>query len=261
MMRKTYVDGPFGQLHARLTAPVAGALPLICLHATAYSSRTFVPLMQTGEARQVIAIDLPGYGESDAPPAPIDIPGYADAVTEAIVALAGEGPVALLGYHTGVYVAAELAIAHPALVDRLILIGIPYFQALDLEVWRTKLAARHTLDQRLDQFQERWAFFITERAPTVSLRRGFENFVDEMKAWPNGWWAHEAMFDYDSDARLPLLSQPTLVLNTGGYLDQPSRIAAGLMQRAEVENLPDIIGPVLDAAPDRVLAAVERFLT
>jgi len=260
MIRKIYVDGPFGQIHLRLTARVPGVAPLVCLHATAYSSRTFVPLMQMATGRQVIAVDMPGYGESDAPPGPIDIPGYADAVAVAIAELPEAGPVALLGYHTGVYVATELAIRHPALVERLVLIGIPYFQALDLTAWREKLAARHMLVETLDQFDERWDFFITRRAATVSLQRGFENFVDELKGWPNGWWAHEAMFDYDSDTRLPLFAQPTLVLNAGGYLDVPSRIAAGLMQRAEVRDLPDVTGPVLDAAPDRILAEVEPFL-
>ena len=177
-IRKRYVDGPFGQVHARLSPPVAGTMPLVCLHATAYSSRTFVPLMQqAADVRQVIAIDLPGYGESDAPAAQVEIAAYADAVAVAIRALADGGPVALLGYHTGVYVGAELAVRHPALVDRLVLIGIPYFQALDLAFWRKKLGHRTVLGDRLAQFDERWNFLVASRAPEVSLERGFENFV------------------------------------------------------------------------------------
>ena len=46
LIRRVYVDGPFGQVHARITPAVAGTTPLVCLHATAYSSRTFIPLMQ-----------------------------------------------------------------------------------------------------------------------------------------------------------------------------------------------------------------------
>jgi len=260
-IRKCYVDGPFGQVHARMTAAVAGTVPLICLHATAYSSRTFVPLMnQAMGAHQVIAIDLPGYGESDAPGTQIDIAAYADAVATAIRALAGPGPVVLLGYHTGVYVGVELAIRHPDLIARLVLIGIPYFQALDLAYWRGKLGARHVLGDTLTQFDERWDFFVTNRARDVSLERGFENFVDELKAWPNGWWAHDAMFAYDSDARLPILNQPVLVLNTAGHLAHPSRVAAALMPCAQVVEMSDVTGPILDAAPDRIVHAAEAFI-
>ncbi len=260
-IRRYYVEGPFGQVHARMTAAVAGTVPLVCLHATAYSSRTFVPLMnQAADARQVIAIDLPGYGESDAPGAQVDIAAYADAMAIAIRALADPGPVVPLGYHTGVYVGAELAIRHPDLVDRLVLIGIPYFQALDLAFWRAKLGGRHVLGDTLAQFGERWDFFVASRARDVSLERGFENFVDELKAWPNGWWAHDAMFAYDSDARLPVLRQPVLVLNPAGHLAHPSRVAAALIPRAHVLEMPDVTGPILDAAPDRIMQAVEAFI-
>jgi pimeloyl-ACP methyl ester carboxylesterase len=259
MVRRSYVDGPFGQIHLRSTAPVPGALPLVCLHATAYSSRSFVALMQAaGWRRQLIAIDLPGYGESDAPPEPVEIAAYAEAIGCAIAAT-GNGPVALLGYHTGVYVGAELAIRQPDLVERLILIGIPYFQALDLALWRAKLAARHELGAALSQFDERWEFFVARRAPGVSRERGFEHFVDELKAWPNGWWAHEAMFAYDSDARLPLLRQPVLVINPDAHLAHPSRVAAGMMPGARVEEMPDVSGPILNVAPDRIVAAAETW--
>lgn len=259
-IRRSYVDGPFGQIHVRATDPVANATPLICLHATAYSSRSFVPLMAAGVwRRQVIAIDLPAYGESDAPSAPVDIAAYAGAIGDAIDQVS-DGPVAVLGYHTGVYVGAELAVLRPERVERLVLIGMPYFQALDLEAWRTKLCARHHLTEALSQFDERWDFFITRRAPGVSLERGFEHFVDELKAWPEGWWAHKAMFAYDSDARLPLVRQPVLVINPDGHLAHPSRVAAAMMPNAIVEEMPDITGPILNTGSNRVARAIETFL-
>lgn len=260
-VRKTYVDGPYGQVHARLTPPVADASPLVCLHATAYSSQSFLPLMQAaGGTRQVIAIDAPGYGESDAPPQPIDMAGYAQAVSAALGQLVGD-PVMLLGYHTGCYIATEMAIARPATVDRLVLIGVPYFQALDFDYWKAKLAARHSLTNELEQFAERWAYFITNRHPRVTLRRGFANFIDELKAWPEGWWAHEAMFAYDSDARLPLVEQPVLILNPQGHLAPASRAAASLIPSCTICELPDLSGPVLEAAPERLAAEIEAWIS
>jgi pimeloyl-ACP methyl ester carboxylesterase len=258
-VRRSFVDGRFGQVHLRTTVPVAGAQPLVCLHATAYSSQSFLPLMAALHGRrQVIAPDAPGYGDSDAAPAAPSIGAYAAALVRALE-LAGE-PVALLGYHTGAYIAAELAIARPDLVERLVLIGIPYFQALDLEAWRAKLATRHRLEDRLDQFDERWRYFITHRDASVTLPRGFANFVDELKAWPHGWWAHEAMFAYDSDARLPLVPSPTLVLNPAGHLAPASRAAAELIPDCVVVERPHWKGPVLENAARGIADEVEMWL-
>ena len=259
-VRRGYADGPFGQVHFRATPQVAGPAPLVCLHATAYSSQSFLPLMAALDGRrQVIAIDAPGYGESDAPPPGTDMAGYATAVAAAVDATAA-GPVTLFGYHTGVYVATELAIARPELVERLVLVGVPYFQALDLDAWRTRLAAKHSLGDRLDQFAERWDYLVTRRHPGVSLARGFTNFVDELKAWPDGWRAHESMFDYDSDARLPLVRQPVLVLNPAGHLAPASRAAARLLSASAVIEMPEVEGPVLEIAAKRLASEIEGWL-
>lgn len=256
-IRKGYADAAHGQVHFRATPPVKGKAPLVALHATAYSSQSFIPLMQalTG-LRQVIAIDAPGYGESDALAAPADMKAYADAIAPAIAQLCDEAPI-ILGYHTGVYVATELAIDHADLVRGLVLIGMPYFQALDFEAWRNKLAAPHCLGEDLSQFAERWSYFITQRHAGVTLERGFRNFVDELKAWPDGARAHQAMFSYGSDTRLPLVNQRVLVLNPEGHLAHPSRIAAQLFARATVEEMPDVGGPVLELAPVRLARSID----
>lgn len=256
-IRRGYADGPHGQVHYRATPKVAGKAPLVALHATAYSSQSFIPLMQAlAGVQQVIAIDAPGYGESDAPAAPIGMAGYADAIAPAIADLCDAPPV-ILGYHTGVYIAAELAITHSALA--LVLIGVPYFQALDFDGWRQKLATPHHLGDDLSQFAERWAYFVTNRHASVTLERGFRNFVDELKAWPDGARAHQAMFDYDSDARLPLVGQPVLVLNPEGHLAHPSRRAAALLPASTVEEMPDVSGPVLELAPDRIARSIAAW--
>lgn len=255
---RAYVDGPFGQIHLRETAPVAGRLPLVCFHATAYSSHTFEPLMAAAVGRrQIIAIDAPGYGGSAAPPAPIDIAGYADAMAAAIRARC-DGPVELLGYHTGAYVAAQLALDAPALVAKLVLIGIPYFEALDRDAWRAKLTARHQLTADLAQFDERWDYLVTKpHAAGLPLKRAFANFIAELCAWPDGWWAHEAMFAWDSARNLPRVTQPTLVINPGGHLAPASRAAAALMPAAMVVELPDLEGAIFDSAPERILQVID----
>lgn len=241
MIRRRYVDGRYGQVHLRENSAVGG-LPLICLHATAYSSRSFGALITALDGRRhVIAVDTPGYGESDAPPAPIAIADYAAAIAEALPARFD-----LFGYHTGVSIAAEIVIAEPARVGRLMFMGVPYFQALDFDYWRARLAARHALGETLDQFEERWQFLVANRPEGLPLMRGFENFVDELKAWPNGWWAHAALFEHDLPARLALVTQPVTILNPPGHLADPSRQAAAVIPDAQVIELPALSGAVLD---------------
>ena len=253
MICKRYVDGPYGQIHLRESGAQSGTVPLVCLHATAYSSLSFGALMHAyGDSRHVIAPDLPGYGESDAPVTKPDMAGYADA----IAAVIGDGPVDLFGYHTGVYVAAELALRHPALLRRMTYMGVPYFQALDYEHWRAKLATPHSLGTDLAQFDERWSYLVDHRPAGVSLERGFANFVDELKAWPNGSWAHEAMFAWDADARLPKVGCPVTVLNPQGHLAVASRVAAALIPCAKVIELPELNGAVLELHADKIAAII-----
>ena len=241
MIRRFYADGRFGQVHCRENTRIAGT-PLVCLHATAYSSRSFGALLAALDGvRHVIAADTPGYGESDPPPDVVSVADYAAAVAGALPATFD-----LFGYHTGVAIAAEMAIALPARVGALTFMGVPYFAALDFESWRARLAARHRLGTGLDQFAERWEFLVTNRPAGLPLRRAFENFVDELKAWPDGWWAHEALFAADLGSRLGLVRQPVTILNPGGHLAEPSRQAARLMRDATVVELPDVSGAVLD---------------
>ena len=253
LIRKRFVDAGFGQLHVRESGAASGTVPLVCLHATAYSGRTFEPMMRAlGEARHVIAVDLPGYGGSDALPAKPAIADYAAAVADVI----GEKPVDLFGYHTGVFVAAELAIRHPARARQMIWMGVPYFKALDFDAWRAKLAAPHVLGATLGQFDERWEYLVAQRPAGVSLKIGFANFVDELRAWPDGSWAHEAMFDWDADARLPMIDCPVTILNPEGHLATASRAAASLVPAARVVELPDVSGAVLELHADRIAALI-----
>lgn len=245
MIRRRYADGRYGQVHLRENRPVGG-VPIVCLHATAYSSRSFGALLAALDGRRhVIAVDTPGYGESDAPPGGSSIADYADAIMDVLPERSD-----LFGYHTGVSIAVEIALAQPARIGRMTFMGVPYFQALDFAAWRTKLAAQHALGETLEQFEERWRFLVADRPAGLSLERGFENFVDELKAWPDGWRAHDALFDHDLPARLAEVTQPVTVLNPGGHLAGPSRLAAGLMRHAIVVELPELSGAVLDLHAD-----------
>lgn len=263
-MKRGYVDGRYGQVHY-WEHGAASALPdLFCLHATAYSGQTLLPLLERlGRDRRVIALDTPGYGGSDAPPAPVPFEDYGAAIGDAMRALGASAmaPADLFGYHTGALLSTEVAAADSTLVARLVLIGVPFFSADENAAWRAKLVHHSTLTESFDQFRARWDYFVTHRTPGLSLERAFACFVDELRSYPRDWWAHGALMDYRADLRLPLVSTPALVINPRGSLEQQSRHAAHALPNCGLVELPEVGGAPFDLAPDALADAMRSFLT
>ena len=107
---------------------------LICLHASSGTGRVFLELSKRlGTSRSIYSPDTPGCGESDAPPAPLSVAGYAEAIGDFLDSMRFR-QVDLLGAHAGAAVAAELAIARPKEVRRMVMVGAP---ALDADARRS----------------------------------------------------------------------------------------------------------------------------
>jgi pimeloyl-ACP methyl ester carboxylesterase len=71
--------------------------------------------------RRVVALDLPGFGDSGMPAEEISVSGYAR-VVDGLCEQLGLGPVVVVGNSMGGFVAAELAVAFPERVERLVLV-------------------------------------------------------------------------------------------------------------------------------------------
>jgi pimeloyl-ACP methyl ester carboxylesterase len=102
--------------------PELEATPIVLVHGLS-SSRALKPLIRTlGAERPVYAPDLPGFGMSDQPIHPLDIPDRASALRRWLFdnQLA---PAIVIGVSFGCQVAVDLAARHPAAVDRLVLVG------------------------------------------------------------------------------------------------------------------------------------------
>jgi len=69
-----------------------------------------------------LAVDLPGYGESPAPRERITIAHYADLLAQ-LAGQISERPVVYVGHSMGGMIGATLALRHPAVIDRMVLIG------------------------------------------------------------------------------------------------------------------------------------------
>ena len=111
-----------GHSNGNGSAPELETTPIVLVHGLS-SSRTLKPLIKAlGSRRPVFAPDLPGFGMSDPPIHPLDVPGLADALRNWLLhnRLA---PAIVIGVSFGCEVAADLAARHPASVERLALIG------------------------------------------------------------------------------------------------------------------------------------------
>jgi pimeloyl-ACP methyl ester carboxylesterase len=83
---------------------------------------------------RVIAVDLPGFGQSEMPVEEISISGYADAIDELMGKLDIEAA-RIVGNSMGGFIGAELAIQHAARVERLVLVAAA---GLSIESIRTE---------------------------------------------------------------------------------------------------------------------------
>jgi pimeloyl-ACP methyl ester carboxylesterase len=102
--------------------PELATTPIVLVHGLS-SSRTLKPLIRAlGTRRPVYAPDLPGFGLSDRPIHPLDIPGLADALRRWLLDN-DLAPAIVVGVAFGCQVAADLAASYPAAVDRLVLVG------------------------------------------------------------------------------------------------------------------------------------------
>ena len=83
-------------------------------------------LRELGHDRSVYAPDLPGHGSSDAASSKATVADLAAAIGDFIDSLRLRS-VDLAGYQLGALIAAELAIARPQLIRRVLLWGVPSY--------------------------------------------------------------------------------------------------------------------------------------
>lgn len=74
------------------------------------------------DAAEVIALDLPGYGEAPEPERVLTMERTADIIA-AYLRAAGDEPVIAVGHSMGAQIVLELAVRHPGLVRALVLVG------------------------------------------------------------------------------------------------------------------------------------------
>ena len=262
-LRRMYVDCRYGQMHVRSAFSSNGGFgeltTLVCLHQSPMSSRTFrafLPLV--GTDRSVYAPDTPGFGESDPPTKAPSIADYAGAIADFIDQLRLRR-VDLLGYHTGASIAAELAVARPELVRRVVMVAAPVFNAAEREAFDRQPWPVQVREDGSHLAAE-WQRTLRWRGPGVSLEQLAEGFAEKLHNGPRAWWGASAAMHYHADDRLPLLAQPVLVLRPKDDLWEVTPRAQALLTNARFVDLPEHGFGIFDVAPEVVAGHVRAFL-
>ena len=121
-----YTEGTFSvgtqEIHY-VEAGKKGRQIALLIHGWSSSWYATSPLLgQLAQRFHVIAIDLPGYGQS--PPLEIrtSIPHYVDLLAD-LIGQISDGPVVLVGHSMGGMISVTLALTHPILVERMVLLS------------------------------------------------------------------------------------------------------------------------------------------
>jgi pimeloyl-ACP methyl ester carboxylesterase len=264
-VRRDYLTVAHGQVHLRVARPetTTARRPLVCLHMSPASGLVYERLMaQVGVSRPVFAPDTPGFGASDPLPPYPSIADYAGVVAEVVGRLVPDGPVDLLGYHTGSLTAVELARQRPELVGRIVTVSMPVFTDAELVEFRRLYdrepiftADGHRLLERWQWFTE---FFGVGRHNTVEAAARI--FYARLSGGERHWWGHHAAFAYDPRPALEALRTPLLVLNIADDLTEQTRRAAAYLPGGSIEEHPEWTHGFLDNDATGAARRITAFL-
>ncbi len=213
-IRRGYVDLERGQIHYR-RAETRGAPALILLHQTPSSSAMYEPLMGELAGRfDLIALDTPGFGESDALPGPFSVATAAAGLRAAVRMLRAE-PCFWFGHHTGAALALQVATDDPAQVAALAMSG-PCLLTDSLRERLPQLAAELPLAADGSHLPALWQRIAAKdgQAPAALRQR---EVLAGAAAGPAYAQAYAAVVQVDTQAQLRALQCPTLVF--AGTLD------------------------------------------
>ena len=265
--KRGYVDSRFGQTHYYTYAPATGPgpkTPIAFFHQNPRSAVDFEPLTsELGKDRLVMAFDTPGYGMSDRPGAPPSMAELSASMAESLTAL-GYGKkrqVDVFGFHTGAFIAAELAVAQRDMVRRLVLSGIAYY---DPE-FRKKRAAALNRDEAIPEdagaIVRQWYTVVNARTPGIPIARAARVYIDQIRALNKGWYGSNAVLGFDPNDRLPKINQPVLIVQPHEMLLNETRAAQReLLPKATMVEIPEATKDVFDLVPQDYARHMRAFL-
>jgi pimeloyl-ACP methyl ester carboxylesterase len=174
---------------------------------------------------RVIAMDLPGFGQSEMPAEPISISGYA-ATIDALMQELGLESAQVIGNSMGGFIGAELAIACPFRVERLVLVAAAGLSTAEMVTERETglrhraenvaffylgwLASRSTMVTRRRRLRSALLLLVAAHPDRLPPALTIEQVAGSGK--PGFKDALEAMCRYPVKDRLEKIGCPTLIV-------------------------------------------------
>jgi pimeloyl-ACP methyl ester carboxylesterase len=206
-MSRHFLSTPLGQVHFVEEGNNEGT-PVLLFHQTPRSIDEYadvIPIL--AEEFRVIAMDTPGYGDSDKPEKQPTIEKYATVIPLLMDHL--NIPKAhLVAHHMGTFLTIEIAASHPERVDKMVISGPHYMDEEERQTvtqyfkqWRVQPDGSH--------LGKKWRRFCEWVEDPMLIQR---ILLDLLKAGESSEFGHYAAALYKMEERLPLLKGPALVI-------------------------------------------------
>jgi 4,5:9,10-diseco-3-hydroxy-5,9,17-trioxoandrosta-1(10),2-diene-4-oate hydrolase len=214
--------------------------PLVFVHGLSGSWPNWLEQLPVfGTERRVIAMDLPGFGHSPMPREPISIAGYGRLLDRLMQELSIDAA-AVVGNSMGGFIAAELAIAFPQRVERLVLVSaagisttnnrdvrrvLPAMQRAERVLTMTGawIASKSDAAARRARLRDALLYVVAKHPSRLPAALAAEQLRGAGK--PGFMSALRAIQDYDVRERLPEIACPTLIVWGAGDRLVPVRDA------------------------------------
>lgn len=224
------VDG-VGQIYVAHTEPV-GSPPIMFIHGVGLDLTWWGAQFQRfGDTRELIALDLPGHGQSSALGTPPTFDILSSAVERVIEELAQQ-PVHLVGLSVGGMIAQHVALRRPDLVRSLCLVATwCVFPDTIRGVLRERadVARREGMATIAELSTRRWFTedFLKNRPDVVA--RATRSLLGQSPDFHAGMWDMIAGLDVES--RITAISCPTLVVVGGADPNAPETAGRAIADR------------------------------
>lgn len=282
-IRKAYAQTRRGAIHY---AEIGDGPPLILLSETPRTHRHFNRIMPLLSPHfRTIAIDTPGFGNSDPLPDPMSVGTLAECVVAFMDAL-GLPSANVFGIHTGNKTASALAAAFPARVDRLVLAGMthsiipdakarnaaiqPIFDGYD-QKYGAHLDGSHLVRQWLGAYTTASKIWWPQRLLSGTDIRPAEiedaeaQVSDYLLGWRSIIPVYRAVFDYDLAQAYREIRAPTLILELvtlqEQHLGPQAEQIAAMLSRGAALTLPITYLSAMQTEPEEIARAIIPFLT
>jgi pimeloyl-ACP methyl ester carboxylesterase len=248
-------------LHVHNAIPAGGGFeegtPLLCLHQTAGSGRVFERFLGiAGRDRSVYAPDLPGFGESDPPPSRPSIADYAAVVGDFLDTMRFR-QIDVLGYQAGALIAAEMAIARPKQIRRVVMVSVPVLNDAERDAFRRGSCLPAEDGSHL---MTEWKRTLESYDPGVALEIRSRAFAEKLKSGVHTAWALAAAQQFAARERLALVTQSALVLRPRDDFWEATPRARELLPKARFVDLAEQGNSLFEAAPEVVVEVGREFL-